>query len=175
MFQKGDYIIYRNTCVCRVEETNVSFPKSKKSGKSYYKLAPVYETGIIYIPMDTTIFMRSIISKEQAMALISKIPQIKEDGTTYQDHRMLSEHYRSFMNSHECEDLVQLIKTTYREDKASKDTGKKPGAINTQFRKQAETLLHSELAIALNIPVTEVSEYIATRVNTTKKDIQDLT
>ena len=66
MFQKGDYIIYRNTGVCQVSEIGVpeNFPITE--GKLYYFLVPMRGSGTIYIPTDSPVFMRAVITPEQA-------------------------------------------------------------------------------------------------------------
>ena len=49
MYQKGEYIIYGSTGVCRVED--VAVPDNipiKEKGALYYKLSPVYGAGSIY-------------------------------------------------------------------------------------------------------------------------------
>ena len=74
MYQKGEYIIYGNTGVCRVED--VAVPDNipiKEKGALYYKLSPVYGAGSIYIPVDTEVFMRPVLTKAQANELIDKM------------------------------------------------------------------------------------------------------
>lgn len=157
MFQKGDFIIYENSGVCRVEDNHVSLDiASAHKGKLYYKLIPVYGTGTIFIPVDTSVYMRPIITKEQALELISKIPEIKEATCNGMDFKALEEHYRASIKTHECEDLVQLIKTIYKKKVEMNESGKKPGRADVQYMKQAESLLHGELSIALDVPIDEV-------------------
>ena len=75
MYQKGEYIIYGNTGVCRVED--VAVPDNipiKEKGALYYKLSPVYGVGSIYIPVDTEVFMRPVLTKAQANELIVTVP-----------------------------------------------------------------------------------------------------
>lgn len=82
MYQKGEYIIYGNTGVCRVED--VAVPDNipiKEKGALYYKLSPVYGAGSIYIPVDTEVFMRPVLTKAQANELIDKIPNKKSRCT----------------------------------------------------------------------------------------------
>lgn len=75
MFQKGDYIVYRNTGVCHVADisTRENFAVDGTE-QLYYHLVPVHGAGTIYIPVDSPVFMRPVISKEQAHALIASIP-----------------------------------------------------------------------------------------------------
>ena len=75
----------------------------------------------------------------------------------------LEDHYKASLMSHRCEDLVQLIKNVYTKKKNLEKNGKKTGKTDQQYMKQAKKLLHEELSIALEIPVTEVEDYI-TRV-----------
>ena len=150
MFQKGDLIVYGNMGVCRVEavEAPAGLPGAGEK-KLYYKLDPVYETGTVYIPVDAKVFMRPILTHAQAEALIGRIPEIEENPCGGKDQQMLAEHYRSLMRTHDCDDLVQLIKTIYGKNRERTAQGKKPARTEAEYMKRAEELLHGELAAAL--------------------------
>ena len=72
--------------------------------------------------------------------------------------RLSSEHYQEVLQSHDCEDLVQLIKTVYAK---SKRNGRRLSQVDQRYRKRAEELLHGELSVALGIPFNEVPAYIS--------------
>ena len=76
MFQIGEYVVYENTGVCRVEKVGppVGIPVSDKE-RLYYELSPVRGTGTIFIPVDAGAFMRPIITREEGLALLAKLPQ----------------------------------------------------------------------------------------------------
>lgn len=59
---------------------------------------------------------------------------------------------------------MQLIKSVYSKNQALAGSGKKPGKTDQEYMKRAEGLLHGELAVALEIPVDQVEEYIRSRV-----------
>ena len=161
MFQKGDLIIYNNEGVCRVED--VGPLKNLSDGQSerlFYKLSPVYGKGFIFIPVDTKVFMRPVITKEKARELITKIPKIKSNELDTNNQKQLNEYYQSSFLSHECEDLLQLIKTVYLKTQKQISCGKKPGQTDQRYMNRAEELLHGELAIVLGIPCDEVTSYI---------------
>lgn len=164
MFAKGDYIFYENTGVCRVEDIGVpeNLPAAAR-GRQYYTLSLIHSAGTIYIPVDTSVYMRPILTREQAQALIEKM-SIQAETDHIRDQRSLTEHYRASFQSHECEDLVQLIKTVYMKNKNRAETGAKPGKIDLQYRKRAEELLHGELAVALGIPTDQIPCYIEKEV-----------
>lgn len=166
MFQKGDMIIYGNTGVCRVAEiSRLENVRGADPEKLYYTLVPLYQTGVIYAPVDTPVYMRLTLSRNAAEELISQIPAIREDEYRSRDQKMLSEHYRMFFETHRCEDLLQLIKTFYAKSKQLLKSGKKPGQIDQRYMKRAEELLYGEFAVALGIPCAEVLQYISDRVS----------
>lgn len=164
MFETGELVIYDDTGVCRVEEIGLpeGIPVSDKERK-YYTLAPVFHGGKIYIPVDTKAFMRRIISRSEAEALVEKIPEIEEERTDTVSQKLLEEKYRSAVKSHECEELVRLIKTVYWKKKDLASRKKKAGRLDTEYMGRAKRLLYEELAAALEIPVGKVEDYIAAR------------
>lgn len=165
MFEKGSLLIYDTVGVCRVEDIGIpsGIPVSDKE-KKYYKLAPVFGSGTIYIPEDTKVFMRPVITKEEAELLLAKIPEIREDICDTRNQKVLEDHYKASLQSHECEDLIQLIKTVYLKKQNLEKSGKKTGKTDQQYMKRAQSLLHEELSIALGIPVEEVEDYITRAV-----------
>ena len=65
------------------------------------------------------------------------------------------------LQSHDCEELVQLIKTVYAK---SRRHGRRVSQVDQRYRKRAEELLNSELSVALGIPLKEVPAYINQRI-----------
>ena len=59
---------------------------------------------------------------------------------------------------------VGMIKAIYQKHKKLEGTGRKLGKADTEYMKQAQALLHGELAVVLGIPFEEVPEYIAGRI-----------
>ncbi|WP_281692999.1 CarD family transcriptional regulator [Agathobaculum desmolans] len=157
MYQAGEFIVYGTSGVCRVEGVGTP-PFAAEEERLYYKLTPVSGTETIYIPTDSPVFTRPVITRAQAENLIASIPSIEEDSFTSHSARLSSEHYQAALQSHDCRDLVQLIKTVYAR---SKRGGRRVSQIDQRYRKRAEDLLHGELAVALGIPVSEVPPYIA--------------
>ncbi|MBQ7759213.1 CarD family transcriptional regulator [Anaerotignum sp.] len=170
MFQKGEYVIYGNNGICRIEEIGIPVGTPMgRSGKEYYTLAPVFGSGSIYAPVDTKVFMRAILTKEQAEHLIEQIPDIQEEEFEGRDVRALSEKYKGCLDTHQCEDLVKLIKTVYIKEKTMVENGKKLAKTEQEFGKLAKELLHREFSMALGIPYEEVEVYITEKVNALSK------
>ena len=161
MFQKDDYVIYGNSGICRVEDVGVpeNYP-IVRAGRLYYTLVQVFGSGTIYAPVDTQVYMRNILTKQEAETLIEQIPEIEAEAFAGQDVRTLSENYR--------EDLVRLIKTIFQKKQSIAGSGKKLAKTEQDFDRVAKDLLHQEFSIALEIPLEAVEEYILTRVRATQ-------
>ena len=104
--------------------------------------------------------MRPIITREQAEALIRRIPEIEGEVYENRNLRMLNEHYQSLLQSHDCEDMLQLIKAVYTKQQDNLAQGKKTGLVDERYMKRAEDILYGELAVALDIPKQNVPDYI---------------
>ena len=163
MYKPGDQIIYGNTGVCRVKEiTTPDFEKDKS--KQYYALDPVYQDGVIFTPVDTKVFMRRVITKDEALALIDQIPAMQTEAYHNSVPRELEEHYNTYLKSHDCGDLLELGRSIYIKKQEVLSQHRKFGAVDERFMKRAEDLLYGELAVVLEIEKNEVETYIAQRV-----------
>lgn len=163
MFQTGDLIIYGSTGVCEV--TGIERSKFSDEDQLYYTLSPRYSTETIYTPVDSPVFMRHVITREQAESLIGEIPNVRESAT-HSDHRQMAEQYEASLKTHDCTELLRLIKTAYMKTRRSVQSGRKPGQTDQRYLKRAETQLYGELAVALGIKPDEVKSYIENSVRT---------
>ena len=160
MYQPGDLIIYGGEGVCRVESVGPLALSGVKSDKLYYTLQPLYRTDTVFAPVEGKVFMRPVISREEAEALVRSIPGIREGKIDSRNMRIAGEYYQKMMDSHDCADLVQLIKTIWAKQQSAQAAGRKGGQVDERYRKRAEETLYGELAVALEIPKEEVESYI---------------
>ena len=158
MFTKGQLIIYGNSGVYRVKDIGrIDIPGADRD---YYTLEPLDGRGVSYIPVDSKVFLRPVMTESEANSLIDSIPAI--DGKPFSDRspKALKEHYSESMKSHDCTRLLGMIKEIYEKSRSSR----KLSRIDQQYMSQAEELLYSEFAVALGIPRDEVREYIRSRL-----------
>ena len=165
VYPVGARIVYGTSGVCEVKAVGTPEFAHVDRAKRYYTLSPVYGTEIIYVPVDTSAFMRPVMTRAEAEALIARIPAIREEWVETKNLQLLSEHYQASLRSHDCADLVHLIKTIYAKSATAQRSGKKPSTIDQRYRKRAEELLHGELAVALDIPRESVPAYIRARLD----------
>ena len=104
--------------------------------------------------------MRPVISREEAIDLISTIPGIEAEAYENKNLRFLNEQYEESFQSHDCADLLRVIKAVYIKRCSANERGRKLGQIDERYMKRAEDRLHEEFAVALGIPKDEVREYI---------------
>ncbi len=161
MYQIGDVIVYGGEGVCRVNAIGVLAILSINKDRLYYTLSPLYRDGKIFTPVDTTIFMRPAITSEEVQHLIKQIPEIRTN-VLYENRniKMLSDHYEALLQTYDCADLLQLIKTVYTKQQVVRENGKKLNMTDERYLKRAEEMLYSEFAFALGIPKDDVKSYI---------------
>ena len=161
MYQIGDLIVYGTTGVCEVVEiTTLDNMRDVPKDKLHYKLKPLYENCEIYTPVENSkVFVRPVISQAEAEALVDEIPTCKAEPYFCTSMQQLKDHYKACLDTHACRDLVELTMSLH-----AKKAAKKFNQVDDTYMKRAESLLFGELAVALQIPFEEVTNYIQRRV-----------
>ena len=161
LYQIGQLIVYGAEGVCRVEAVGPLDMRGAQQGVDYYTLSPLYRDGRIFIPVDTEVYTRPVMTREEAKELIARIPDIPAEVYENSNPRLLNEHYQLFLKSHDCTDLVRLIRAIYIKSVSAADRGRRLGQVDERNMKQAEEMLHGELAAALELPMDEVKDFIS--------------
>lgn len=164
MYKINDFVVYGKTGICQVIDITVPKNSSMDTNQLYYILQPLCESCVIYTPVDTKVFMRPVISPEEANRIIDSIPTIQADA--YYNDRMqeLVQHYEEILQSHDCEDLLGLTMSIYAKKQCLGQQNQKCGQTDEKYLKQADDLLCSEFSLVLGIPKEDVPAYIAARV-----------
>ena len=159
MYEIGQLIVYGNEGVCRVEEIGTPKISGVDKHRDYYTLAPIYRK--VFTPVDSKVFMRPVITREEALALIDRIPQMTAQVYENANLRFLNEHYQQCIQDYTCADLLQLIKDVRAKRRLMTARGKKLGLVDERYMKRAEEMLHGELAVALGVTREQVPQFIA--------------
>ncbi len=163
MLRVGEKVVYGKTGVCIVEgQCEKEIIKNQK--RLYYILKPVNnENSTIFAPVDSNkVFVRPVITKDEAEELILRIPEIAESSA---DIELTKEQYEAMIATHNCEDLVGLTVRLYNKKKSALENRKKPGFVDERYMALAEKLLFGELASALEISFDDVKGYIGKKLN----------
>ena len=155
MYQVNDVVVYRRN-VCRV----VGKVKSDMTGEQCYILEP-YESQDGSVRMQVPIankggHLRSVISREGIDALIKSVPSL---NTLEDKPANMKSQYIALLKGDSIEDLVRIIKTSYKRNKARIDNHKKLAAIDGEYLAKAERYLFNELAVAMNMSYEDSKEY----------------
>ena len=152
MFEKGEKIIYGKTGVCMVEDiAERAVPDGKRL---YYTLRPIYQSGnVIFAPADSDkIFMRPIITRQEAEKLIEDVPKIRESA--------LSEEFSEETEIRSCEELLQLAISIYERRKEARRLKRKLSFTYENRLRKAEQVLFGELAAVLDIEPESVPKLL---------------
>jgi len=161
MYQIGDVIVYGGEGVCRVDAIGVLDIPSINKDRLYYTLSPFYRDGKIFTPVDTTVFMRPVITSEEVQHLIKQLPEMRTNALyEYRNLKMLSDHYEASLQTHDYTDLLQLIKSVYTKQQVLAENGKKLCKTDERYLKLAEEALYREFAVALGMLKEDVKSYI---------------
>lgn len=160
MFDIGDLLLYGTNGVCRVSEICAS-PFDSNDARQFYKLTPIAENSslVIYTPVDNTqIIMRPLISKEEAEALVARIPEIERIAVAIEKHR--KETYRETIREGNPEGYVKIIKTVRARREYFKRTRRRVPDLDNDFEHTARLCLYGELSTVLGISREEISQIV---------------
>ena len=164
MFEIGEYIVYGNTGVCRVEEVTKMPVPGTRDDKLYYALEPVYRKGCrVFTPVDNQkVKMRPVLTPQEADDLIGRIKEI--DILWVKDEKNREQIYKDAIRTCNCEELVKIIKTLYLRKEKRLAAGKKVTSSDAKYLHLAEESLYGELSVVMGIPKNEMESFIYNRV-----------
>ena len=160
MFSVGDKIIYGENGVCTVESIGPLSMAGASKDKLYYYLSPLIGSGTYFAPVDSGAYMRPVMSRAEAEALIDSMPGIQPAICTDNRFNHVDAFYKELFKQHSCEALVSIVKGLRSRISDRKTKSSRAEAT----MKRAKDILHGELSVALDIDVKDVEGYIASRL-----------
>ena len=160
MFSVGDKIIYGENGVCMVESIGPLSMAGAPKDKLYYYLSPLIGSGTYFAPVDSGAYMRPVMSRAEAEALIDAMPGIQPAICNDNRFNHVDTFYKNLFKQHSCEALVSIVKGLRSRMSDRKTKSSRAEAT----MKRAKDILHGELAIALEMDISEVEGYIASRI-----------
>lgn len=160
MFSVGDMIIYGENGVCTVEKVAPLEMSGASRDKLYYSLCPLIGSGTFFAPVESAVFMRPIMSRDEALAFIDSIPAIEPAICTDNRFNHVDAFYKELFKQHTCEALVAVIKGLH--ERMSERKTKSSRAESTM--KRARDILYGELSASLELELSQVEAYIESRV-----------
>ncbi len=164
MFEIGEFVVYGNNGVCKVEDIGTLDIPGLPNDRMYYTLKPhKAKGGTIFTPVDNQkVIMRNVIAKEAALELIADIVNIDTLGVMDEKKREFA--YKEAFQKCDCREMVKIIKTIYTHTEERLAEGKRVSNCDERYFKMAEERFYGELAIPLEMEKDEVKEYVVARV-----------
>lgn len=158
MFKKGNFVINVNNGICEISD--IVTMNMSGSDKEYFVLVPIDEqTAKVYLPVDiASQRIRLAMSKDEALNFIKEIKDI--DEAYIENEKEREKIYKEAISSRDPKRLVGIIKTLYLRKQEREGAGKKNTAVDERYFKLAENHLHSELAFALSVDRSSITELI---------------
>lgn len=155
MYRINSYVVYKkNICIIKDIKTI--------NNQEYYVLESVNDIGL-KITLPTSTNLQKIMTKKEANDLLKKIKDIPLIDLP--SDKYIENTYKELILSGNKEDLIKIIKTTYkRNNKRVKDKKKKSDRDEKYFN-QAEKYLYTELSVVLNKSYKEIKDYITELIN----------
>lgn len=165
MFEIGEYVVYGNNGVCKVEDITKMGMSGVKSDRMYYKLIPSAKNArIIFTPVDNDkVVMRRVMSREEARKLIDDLPEI--EPLEVKDDRQREEIYKKAFISCDPRQWCGIIRTLDLRKRERAKAGRKITSMDERYYRQVEEELLSELSVVLEMDKEKVDECIQKRLD----------
>ncbi|MDD4850100.1 MAG: CarD family transcriptional regulator [Gemmiger sp.] len=164
MFQVGDTVTYGTSGACRITAM-----ENKRLGDRTLDcliLKPIYDSSLtISVPTSNELLMgkmHAVISRAEALELIHQMRQEPADYETDMNARKL--YYNDTLRNGNHRQLVQMIKSIYQFKQARMANGKRLSSFDENAMREAENMLYTEFALALDIKPGEVVPFIRQQV-----------
>ena len=164
MYRVGEKIIYGENGVCTVEKIEPLGLSGASKDKLYYQLSPLIGSGTYFTPVDSGAYMRPVMSRDEAEALIDAMPGIAPAICNDNRFNHVDAYYKELFRQHSCEALVAIVKGLRLRMAERKTKSSRAEAT----LKRARDMLHGELAVALDLELQDVEEYIKNRIGELK-------
>lgn len=160
MFSIGDIFIYGSNGVCRI--TDIKEEKFGSEVKTYYILSPFFDKReTIYVPTDNETLvsrLKEILSKEEIIKMIKDIPS--RENIWNDNINLRKEEFKKIIKSADRTALCSLLKTLHERRIILEQSGKSLSVYDERFLKQAQNIIHGEIALVLEMKPDEVEPFI---------------
>ena len=107
--------------------------------------------------------MKKVLSREEVMDMIRSIPEAE---SIWNDNaNMRREEYRKIINAADRKELVKLLKTLHDQKSKLEEIGKNLSVSDEKYYRKAQNIIHSEIAMVLELEMKEVEPFIEQVLN----------
>lgn len=167
MFDRNEFVFHETGGVCHIADIQTAPLAGMPLDRVYYVLKPVNDqNSVIYIPVDSDkIFLRRLINREEAEALIAEIASILPIEA--ENAKLLRAKYVELMSLHTPTEWVRVVKTVQLRAAALEGKTARLSETERSYADAASRFLCTELAIALDLPLDRVKATINNHLQST--------
>ena len=160
MFAAGDFVFYGSGGICRIADVLPAPLEHMPAGRMYYVMHSIHDSnGVIYVPVDSDqVFLRSLITKEEAELLLRQIPAILPIEES--NAKLLREKYLLAMKQHTPVEWIRVVKTIRRRREVLAGRAQRLSETERSFGENAMRFLRTELSLALGLSEEELAPYV---------------
>lgn len=163
-FSQGDFVIYKNNGVCRIEQiTEIRFGTAP--AREYYILRPQGTDGTIYLPTEggeNAPKMNKIPSKDEVDALIRAAEQSPLEWIDNSKVRIAT--FDRLLSSGDRASILWLLKVLSGKREEERAKNKRLCTNEERILSSAEKIITEEFAFALGLSKEDVVPYILSKV-----------
>jgi len=164
MYPIGSRVVYSSSGVCTVSDIRREDFTGEE--RDYYVLKPMDGgTSSIFVPTDNdrlTGRMRTLLTRDQALDLIRKMPHENPDWIP--DNRARGQLFQEILLGCNILRLVRMMRAIYHRREELAARGKKNLMADENALKRAEKILYGEMALVFGLTPDQVPPFIAEKI-----------
>ena len=168
MFKTNDKVLYGSSGICVVEG------KIKREFKGenieYYVLKPIENmNSTIFVPTNNKELVsriKKLLIESEIEDMIKALPEENLEWISHDNTRR--DKFKSIIKSGNRNDIMVLIRTLDTKQLELKEAGRKMHAVDVGLLKDAQKILHDEMAYVLDIESDQVVSYILSKFESIK-------
>ena len=166
VYKTGDVLFYSATGICQVKhvgDPGVGLP----THVDYYTLQPLSKNHreMIYVPVDTKVFMRDAISAAEAQGYIDIVKDLSPVQPESRNPKVIQEFYSELMGSYDCRNLLLVIVSLTAKKRELAGRNKSLNQTQSTFLKRAQEMVYNEFAYVLGKTSDEIADIIEKEIN----------
>lgn len=158
MYQTGDYVMYADNGLCRIEQIGVPSFNAGGSDQMYYFLRVSGDGSRIYVPTDTHMPLRAPMTAREAEDFLDQLSGLPVSLPERRDRKTVLAHYQEVLRPHTAQALAQTAKSIRWQHR---NAPSRMSGAEENLLKRAEQQLCSELAQALRLSQEEAARRLA--------------
>ena len=158
MFDIGEYVVYGNKGVCKIEKIGTIDIPGMSSDRKYYTMTQIYsKASTIFTPVDNAV-IRRVISKEETLDLIHNSIDFKP--VWIQNDKERERVFTETLRAADARKLLEMIiMLAHRRDQRIA-SGKKATSTDERYYHAAQDILYGEFGVSLGMDREEVRPFV---------------